>query len=161
MNKLGELAAYYTALLQEGKLQEAYRGILSAVGMLRAHFAANFPDCEVGSVYQGYMDMSYFPVTPPGFKERGLKIAVVYLHEKGCFEIWLSGRNRQVTAEMREKLAASDFGELKVFHDAQSPDAALECLLTDCPDFDDELMLAKTVLCRSKDFITAVKRHIE
>lgn len=156
-----ELANYYTALLREGKLQEAYRGILNAVGRLRTEFAKEFPNFEVGSVYQGYMDMSYFPVTSAFFKERGLKIAVVYLHERGIFEIWLSGKNRQVTCEMRERLAKADFGALEVFHDAENPDAAIECLLTGCPDFDDENALANTVLFKTGQFITAVMRNIE
>ncbi|MPM28307.1 hypothetical protein SDC9_74828 [bioreactor metagenome] len=156
-----ELSNYYTALLQEGKLQEAYRGIISAVAGLRTEFAKEFPDCEIGSVYQGYMDMSYFPVTSTFFKERGLKIAVVYLHEKGIFEVWLSGKNRQVTGEMRQKLAKADFGGLEVFHDEDNPDAVIECLLTAHPDFDDVKALANTVLFKTKQFITAVKRNFE
>lgn len=156
-----ELANYYTALLQKGKLQAAYRGILSAVGRLRTRFAGEFPGYETGSLYQGYMDMSYFPVTSAFFKERGLKIAVVYLHENGRFEIWLSGKNRQVTCEMRERLDKADFGELEVFHAADNPDAVLECVLVGSPDFDDENTLANTVLFKTKEFITAVKRHLE
>ena len=156
MENQNELVAAYTDLLQKGELQAAYRGILSVVGMLRARFAGEFPEYAVGSLYQGYMDMSYFPLTSAFFKERGLKIAVVYLHEQCRFETWLSGKNRQVTEETRQKFAGADFGELEVFHAADNPDAVVECLLTDCPDFDDEEALAKTVISGAYAFIAAV-----
>jgi len=60
-----------------------------------------YPGFDVGNVYQGYMDMSYFSVNTRKMKDKGLKIALVYQHEKGQFEAWLSPRNREIAKAFR------------------------------------------------------------
>lgn len=50
---------------------------------LRTELEGRYPDYAVGNLYAGYMDMTYFAFTPPDLKEKRLKIAIVYLHEKG------------------------------------------------------------------------------
>ena len=96
MKTLNELIEEYTHHLQQGEIQIAYKGILEFLGKLRAEFIKKYPHYDVSSIYQGYMDMSYFSLNTKSLKDKGLKIAIVYLHDKGDFEVWLSARNRDI-----------------------------------------------------------------
>ena len=60
MKTLNELIEEYTHHLQQGKIQIAYKGILEFLGKLRAEFIKKHPHYDTSSIYQGYMDMSYF-----------------------------------------------------------------------------------------------------
>lgn len=64
---------------------------------LRTHFHKKYPDAFVsGSIYYGYMDMTYFSFTPKSLQQRKLKIAIVFVHESFRFEVWLAAYNKQV-----------------------------------------------------------------
>ena len=63
MKTLNELIAEYTHHLQQGEIQIAYKGILEFIGKLRAEFIKKHPHYDVGGIYQGYMDMSYFSLS--------------------------------------------------------------------------------------------------
>jgi len=92
-----EAMVEYRQQLERGIIQIAYRGLMEYMGDLRATFQTKYPEFSVpGNIYYGYMDMTYFSIVPPVLKERGLKIAVVFLHEAFRFEVWLSGYNRQI-----------------------------------------------------------------
>ena len=82
MKTLNQLISEYTSHLQQGDLQAAYKGILNYLGILRSEFVRKYPDYEIGSIYQGYMDMSYFSLNTKQLKEKGLKIAIVLLTQE-------------------------------------------------------------------------------
>ena len=42
------------------------------------------------------MDFSYFQLTDPDLKEKGIKIQIVFVHKDFRFEIWASGYNRKI-----------------------------------------------------------------
>ena len=69
-------------------------------------------------------------------KAKGLKVAVVYLHEKGQFEAWLSARNREIAGQYGALSKHTDLEGVPVFHDPENPDAILECTLCADPDFE-------------------------
>ena len=49
----------------KGIINEAYQGLMAYIMGLRTYFKNKYPDqFVVGSFYQGYMDMTYFPITP-------------------------------------------------------------------------------------------------
>lgn len=79
--------------LRNGAIQRAYRALLSYMMELRIRFKNKYPDSSVSALYQGYMDMTYFAVSPPSLKQRDLKIAIVFNYEAFRFEAWLSGRS--------------------------------------------------------------------
>ena len=82
--------------LRTGSIQKAYRALLGYMMDLRKHFKNRYPSYSISGLYQGYMDMSYFAIIPPSFKDRNLKIAIVFNYEAFRFEAWLAGTNRQV-----------------------------------------------------------------
>lgn len=161
MKTLNRQISDYTELLRRGELQRAYKGILDYMGKLRSDFASRYPEyAPVGSIYQGYMDMSYFSVMPALLKEKGLKIAIVYLHEKCAFEVWLSARNRETLKKYRAIFESRVWSDLPVFHDPDNEDAVIEYLLTSEPDFEDQPSLTKCIETGTEEFISAVIKKL-
>lgn len=161
MKTLNQRIDYYTALVRQGELQTAYKGIMDFMGQLRAAFTASEPEISVGgSLYQGYLDMTYFSLTTDLLREKGLKVAVVYLHDKKAFEAWLSARNRTILARYRPIFDDMILDEVEVFHDETNQDAILECLLTDSPDFDRPDRLLAELVSGTEKFIAAVQKIV-
>lgn len=156
MKTLNELIEAYTNHLQQGEIQIAYKGILEFLGKLRAEFIKKHPYYDVSSIYQGYMDMSYFSLSTKSLKGKGLKIAIVYLHEKGSFEVWLSARNREISKQYESVFCGKSFDGITVFHDDNNQDAIIECTLISSPNFEDQVILTDIIEQGIEEFITAI-----
>ena len=156
MKTLNQLISDYTCYLQKGEIQIAYKGILEFIGKLRADFVKKHPDYDTSSIYQGYMDMSYFSLSTKPLKDKGLKIAVVYLHEKGNFEVWLSARNREISKQYEPVFYGHSFDGITVFHDDSNKDAIIECILVSSPNFEDQVILTERIAQGTEAFIAAV-----
>lgn len=156
MKTLNQLINDYTCLLQQRNIQVAYKGILNYVGKLRSGFINKYPDYEVGNIYQGYMDMSYFSLSTKPLKDKGLKIAIVYLHEKGTFEVWFSARNRQIIKRYKSILENKTKDNISVFHDDSNEDAVIEYTLTSTPDFDNPDLLTEIIEKGTEKFVTYI-----
>ena len=128
----------YHQQIQRGEIQQAYRGLMDYMYALKTELKAKHPDFQAsGSLYFGYMDMTYFAITPPALKEKGLKIAVVFVHETFAFEAWLSAANRAVLAQYAQLIEDAGWQKYRRVSAAQNPDAILEHTLTADPDFSD------------------------
>jgi Family of unknown function (DUF7000) len=128
----------YREQLQKGAIQQAYRGLMDFMMSLRTNFQKNHPDYVIsGSIYQGYMDMTYFSVFPRSLKEKDLKIAVVFLHESFRFEVWLSGSNRKVQERYWKIIRESHWEKYRLVSNPRVSDSILEHVLVDNPDFGD------------------------
>ncbi|NLI20937.1 MAG: hypothetical protein GX418_05245 [Clostridiales bacterium] len=160
MNRLNRLIRAYTLLLQKQEIQMAYRGIMDYLGKLRAEFVRRYPQWEVGGLYQGYMDMSYFSIGSQALKELGLKIALVYLHEKGCFEVWLSARNRELARRYEAGWHVLELNGIAVHHEPDNPDAILEQTLVAEPDFEKTAWLTECLCQGVAQFMEAVRIHL-
>jgi len=136
MKTLNKIIYEYTSHLKQGEIQIAYKGILEFLGKLRAEFIKDYPHYDVSSIYQGYMDMSYFSLSTKSLKDKGLKIAIVYLHENGAFEVWLSARNRDIAFKYKTVISSKIFDNSDLFHDEHNQDAIVECVLISKPDFE-------------------------
>ncbi len=136
MDKLNSQVKEYTLQVGKGDIRKAYKGILTFMSGLSAHLKQRHPDCAVSTLYPGYMDMSYFAFTPPELKDKKLKVALVYLHEEGRFEAWLSGSNRKVQAEYFALLRRRDIGRHQLSKPAAGVDAIIATILLEQPDFD-------------------------
>ena len=155
MKTLNKLIEEYTQQLRLGEIQIAYSGILAFMGKLRTSFIKKYPHYDVSSIYQGYLDMSYFSLSTKPLKDQGLKIAIVYLHEKGSFEVWLSARNRDI-ARTHQAILDSLSGEINVFHDRNNQDAIAECILTGTPDFEEQAQLINSIDQSVEKFVAAI-----
>ena len=161
MASLQDSVQEYTNQLRKGVIQQAYRGLMEFMGSLRARLAKTYPHYSVsGSLYFGYMDMTYFSVISPALKEGGLKIAVVFLHEECRFEAWLSGVNRQVQARYWQRIKESSWDQYPMVSDPQGEDAILTHVLADSPDFSDLDTLAEKIETGTHAFLRDVERFL-
>lgn len=158
MEPINEYIMEYTAQLRKGQIQKAYKGIMTFMAELRAYLESEYPDHTAGSLYFGYMDMTYFAFTPTDLKNKRLKIAVVYLHEKNVFEVWLAGTNRNIQAEYIALMSCENIGEYKLSQAIPGVDSIMESTLVQEPDFDhpEELMkkIEKKTMAFVKDIIS-------
>lgn len=144
MQSLNESVREYTAQLQLGQIQKAYKGIMTFMSGLKTYLEGQHPDFSATGFYFGYMDMTYFAFTPLELKQRSLKIAIVYLHEQNRFEAWLGGANRKVQADYIERFRAKDLDGLLLSEVKPGVDSIIELKIIEKPDFDhpEELMPA-------------------
>lgn len=133
----------YTKLLKEGAIPRAYRGILSFMSELMRKMSASHPDHAVSALYAGFMDMTYFAITPAELKGKNLKVAVVYLHEDNRLEVWLGGGNRKIQAEYIGKLSGADIGPYTLSRVSPGIDSIIEKRLVEHPDFEDKEVLIR------------------
>lgn len=128
----------YKKQLEKGSIQKAYKGLMEYTSALKTYFNGKYPDFSAsGSIYFGYMDMTYFSLNPSALKSRRLRIAVVFLHEACRFEVWLSGYNKQVQAQYWQLIKESGWNKYRLVPDLKDMDSILEHTLVDNPNFDD------------------------
>ena len=136
MRAFPELMDEYRVQIERGYIQEAYRGLMGYFRELRAHFSATYPDFSVpGSIYYGYMDMTYFSIVPEFLRRRKLKIAIVFVHDKFRFEVWLSGSNRGVQAEYWNLLKEGGWQKHDLSSNPRAEDYVTGHILDTNPDF--------------------------
>jgi len=136
MDSLNDSIRKYTEELKNGRIQRAYRGIMTFISELKNHIERNQPKLATSALYFGYMDMTYFACTPPELRDQKLKIALVYLHEENRFEVWLAAANRQIQAQVVRQLSGRDLGRHTLVPIKPGEDAIISSVIVTQPDFD-------------------------
>lgn len=106
-NPAESLTAYiedYCRAVANGRLPMAYRGILTSLTLFQSAWKSAHPADAVGTLYQGYMDMSFVAFAPAPLAEKRLKISLVFLHDAGNFSLWLAAGNREIQKRVSEAL---------------------------------------------------------
>ena len=161
MKSLQENMAEFRKQLEKGSIQKAYQGLMEFMIRLKNHFSNKYPDYSTpGSLYNGYMDMTYFSILPKSLKERDLKIAIVFLYDAFRFEIWLSGKNKQVLAKYWKIINKSGWGKYKVVEPVKGVDSVVEHVLVDNPDFSDLDALTKQIERGALEFIRDIESFL-
>ena len=137
MESLQECIDEYRKQLEKGVIQRAYQGLMEYVMGLRTHFSKKYPDFIPSNIYQGYMDMTYFPIFPIELTSKKLKIAIVFIHETIRFEVWLAAQNKQMQTEYRKLFKAGNWDKYRIPVATKGVDSIVEYTLTDTPDFND------------------------
>ncbi len=157
MGTLNENLLEYRKQLEKGAIQAAYKGLMEYIMDLRTHFKNKYPDYSVpGNLYYGYMDMTYFSINPESLKNRGLKIAIVFLHEAFRFEIWLSGYNKQVQTKYWKLFKDCGWNVYRIVPTPQGVDSIVEHSLVDNPDFSDLDALTSRIERGTLSFINEI-----
>ena len=161
MESFHEYMDEYRKQLQKGAIQKAYQGLMEYILDLRTHFKNKYPDYFVsGSIYYGYMDMTYFSFFPQSLKDRNLKIAIVFLHESCRFEAWLAGYNKQVQSEYWKLFKESAWNQYPIVPTTQGVDAIIEHILVGDPDFHDLDALTNRIEIATLKFIRDVESFL-
>jgi len=151
----------YRRQVQKGDIAKAYRGLMDTMTEIKNRLAAGHPDFAVpGSLYFGYMDMTYFAFTPPGLQARKLKIAVVYDHAAGRFDVWLAAGNRGVRARYEQFFRDGGWDKTPVTKAGPGVDAILEKTVAESPDFDHPDTLAAQIEKGTMAFIRDIQEFL-
>lgn len=154
MKSFPECMNEYRRQLEKGEINAAYKGLMEYIMDLKTHFKSKYPDYFVsGSVYYGYMDMTYFSFTPQSLQSRKLKTAVVFVHETFRFEVWLAGINKQVQSKYWKQLKKSGWTQYPVVKTTKGVDSIVEHILVDTPDFSDLAALTGKIETGTLQFI--------
>ena len=148
-------------MLERGVIKEAYRGLMDYFNSLRLYFRKKYPDHFVsGSVYYGYMDMTYFSFTPKSLKSKKLKIAIVYLHEAFRFEAWLVGYNKKNQKKYWKLIKDNNWKKYRLPPTTKGVDSVIEYILTDKPNFNKLDKLTKQIESGTLNFIKDVENFL-
>ncbi len=147
----------YRKQLEQGEIQIAYKGLMEYIMQLRIHFQKKYPDYFVsGSIYFGYMDMTYFSFYPQALHQRNLKVAIVFVHQAFRFEAWLAGSNKQVQQKYWKLITESGWDKYHLVPSTQGVDSIVESVLVAHPDFGDLDTLTDQIETESLIFISDV-----
>ncbi len=147
----------YKKQLEEGTIERAYRGLMDYMTHLRSYFEGEHPEIPVsGSVYYGFMDMTYFALFPATLKDRKLKVAIVFLHKQFRFEVWLAGVNKVVQNKYWRIFKESNWKKYNLPPTTKGTDSILEHILVDNPNFDDLDALTSEIERGTLEFIKDV-----
>ncbi len=122
--------------LGEGAVQRAYVAIVAYMSGLRTELASSHADWSVAGLYQGYFDMTYFPLVTPSLKARSLKLAVVFQYSDFRFQVWLAARNRTVQRRYCALLRDRDWLSGSLIEPAAGVDAIVVVDVADGLDLD-------------------------
>jgi hypothetical protein len=126
----------YKKQVKKGDIKEAYQGLMSYIMQLKTYLNNKYPDYIVsGSIYLGYMDMTYFSFFPQSLQKRKLKVAIVFLHEAFRFEVWLAGYNKNIQTYYWKLLQASAWKKYRIPSSLEGRDSILEHIVVENPDF--------------------------
>jgi hypothetical protein len=157
MESMPEYIKEYKKQLGKGVIQRAYQGLMKYIMDLRTHFSKNFPDFAPGNIYHGYMDMTYFPLSPKSLKSRKLKIAVVFNYDQFRFEAWLAGYNKQIQQKYWILFQESVWNKYRIPSAIKGVDSIAEYTLAENPDFDDLDGLTKQIEKGTLNFISDIE----
>jgi hypothetical protein len=161
MESFQESIDEYRKQLEKGAIVKAYRGLMEYVMQLRTYFQRKYPDYYVsGSIYYGYMDMTYFSFSPKPIRDRNLKIAIVLIHDMCRFEAWLAGANKQVQQKYWKVFSESNWKNYPVVRTIEGADSIVESVLVEKPDFNDLDRLTEQIESALLTFIDDIENFL-
>jgi len=161
MKPFHEYMNEYREQIEKGDIKVAYKGLMEYIMKLRLYFKNKYPEYYVsGNIYHGYMDMTYFSFFPESLKLRKLKIAVVFIHDKFRFEVWLSAYNKQVQKKYWNLFKESNWNNYSIPSMIEGLDSIVEDILVDSPDFKDLDKLTEQIERKTLNFIKDIETFL-
>ena len=161
MKSFNEDMNEYRKQLETGAIKSAYRGLMDYFMGLRLYFKSKYPDFFVSSnIYSGYMDMTYFALVPESLKQQKLKIAIVFVHDKFTFEVWLAGYNKKIQTKYWKLLKESNWNKYHVVSTTKGSDSIIDYILVENPDFNDLDSLTQQIETKTLKFIKDVENFL-
>ncbi|MCG6151685.1 DUF7000 family protein [Leptospira bandrabouensis] len=143
MKDFNDYVNAYKKQLQIGDIQEAYAGLVKYVTKLGTTLSKNLSKSySFGSLFQGYMDYTYFYYTNKFLKDRKLKMGLVLNHPKMQFEVWLLGQTIPIQERYWEYFKNTKWNKNRTTKPQYS---ILETVLIENPDFSDLDRLTKQI----------------
>jgi len=161
MENYNELMNELKDQLSKGRIQKAYRYIFDIFSDL-GNEIKNTQNKMISStsLYHGYLDMTYLPVTTETLKSNGLKIAIVFNYTVFQFEIWLSAVNRKKRNDILEIISQSKWIKYKTVQNNENTDAIIEIKITDINDFSNKDRIVSLITKETVAFISNIEEFI-
>jgi hypothetical protein len=154
MKDLNYYVQSYKEQLQKGEIQEAYTRLVKYVTRLGTTLSKNLTESySFGSLFQGYMDYTYFYYQNDFLKERKLKMGLVLNHTKMQFEVWLLGQTIPIQEKYWQYFKTTKWNKNRTTKPQYS---ILETVLIENPNFSDLDMLSKQI----EDSLVLVTKEI-
>lgn len=135
MKDLNYFVDKYKGQLEKGDIQEAYVGLVKFVTRLATTLSQNLSESySFGSLFQGFMDFTYFYYTNDFLKKRKLKMGLVLNHSKMQFEIWLLGQTIPIQEKYWQYFKTTKWNKGRLTKPKYS---ILETVIIDKPNFKD------------------------
>lgn len=143
MKDLNHYVDLYKEQLKKGDIQKAYLGLVKYVTTLGTTLSKNLSDrYSFGSLFQGYMDYTYFYYANDFLKKRKLKMGLVLNHTEMQFEIWLLGQTIRIQEKYWQYFKATKWNKDRTTKPRYS---ILETVLIRKPDFNDLNKLSQQI----------------
>lgn len=161
MRSLNDRIYDYGEQVKTGEIREAYQGIMNFMAQLRIYFKNKYRSHHTSSnLYPGQMDITFFAVTPKLLHDNGLKIMIMYIHEKTSFELWLVGRNQVIQNEFRQLLKENDTHNYTLSPTADGIRSIIEICIDEHPDFEYQEELIKKIDERVVRFVEDIEKLV-
>jgi len=161
MENVNELMNEFKALLNNGRMQRAYRYIFDVFTDVGNELKGNKETAiSTNSLYHGYLDMTYLPVLTETLKKNGLKIAIVFNYSLFRFEIWLSAVNRKKRAEVLALLSKCKRDTFKTVADNENTDAIIEREIKGIRDFGNKSRIVSLIAKETCVFIGEIEEFV-
>jgi hypothetical protein len=147
--------------LSKGRIQKAYRYIFDIFTELGNEIKnSKNKVISTTSLYHGYLDMTYLPVTTETLKSNGLKIAIVFNYSLFRFEIWLSAVNRKKRNEVLEVISQSKWQKYKTVQNDENTDAIIEIQINGINEFNNTNRIVSLITKETIVFIDDIEEFI-
>ena len=157
MNFDANLLSEYKELIQTTNLREGYQEFIKLFRYIRVSLEKSMPEYKFqGNIVENGMDYSYFLFTNDLLKEKGLKIAVVFVHREFQFEVWLSGFNRKYQSKYYDLLKGKNI-PFELTDNPARKDYILRVALEESVDISDGSLLIKEVKSISNELLMFVE----
>ncbi|PKM90541.1 MAG: hypothetical protein CVU85_00555 [Firmicutes bacterium HGW-Firmicutes-10] len=153
MKHLNHHIKKYNESLIEGHIQKAYRGIIDTISQLKTTWDSRYPTTPSGSLYAGFMDMTFISVKPSVLSDMDLRVSIVYMHESHTFEVWLVARNRKIQSTVHNQLRSKELGKYSLTELGPGVDSIIALTLNSEPDFNDIEVLINEIIEKTWNFI--------
>lgn len=161
MENYNELMNNLKDQLSKGKIQKAYRYIFDIFSDLGNEIKnSQNKVISITSLYHGYLDMTYLPVTTETLKKNGLKIAIVFNYSLFQFEIWLSAVNRKKRNDVLEVISQSKWQKYKTVQNNENTDAIIEIQIKGINEFNNKNRIVSLIKKETIAFIDDIEEFI-
>jgi len=160
MGSFHENMKEYRIQMKKGVIKDAYRELMEYIMNLRVYFKNKYPDYFVGSLYEGYMDMTYFSFSPQSLKDKKLRIAIVFIHDLVRFEVWLAGYNKQIQTKFWELFKESGWDKYHIVPTTKNADSIIEYVLVENPNFNNLDALTEQIEKGTLKFVKDVENFL-
>lgn len=150
----------YRREVEKGDIQKAYKLLMASISTLKSNFEKKYPDFFISEIYPGYMDMTYFSFTPQPIKNLKLKIAIVFIHNRFVFEVWLVGQNKQIQAKYWKIVKEKKWSRYQVPDSIEGIDYIAKNVLVETPNFFDLDNLSQNIATKVIMFIEDLENFL-